>query len=210
MTETCMACGKVIRDDQMGIRAPVPHYQWVEGGSTHTLCACHIAKVSWAALRRSSEREMPTDSSRFTAPLPAEYRPALPVVARANPRIVQCVRYIERRRPSILRWIAYCGGLATVITKSRDVQAIRIIFDGWRAEGFVDALPGSWIVRGVKGEFYCVEDSLFSALYDPASQLDLPSVADVSYLLSSERKNGVSTPDPHLGDDPLHFVEPRD
>ena len=35
-------------------------------------------------------------------------------------------------------------------------------------EGTMTAVPGSWIVRGIEGEEYPVQDSIFRATYEPA------------------------------------------
>ena len=35
-------------------------------------------------------------------------------------------------------------------------------------EGVMKALPGDWIIRGVKGEFYPCKPDIFAATYDPA------------------------------------------
>jgi hypothetical protein len=35
-------------------------------------------------------------------------------------------------------------------------------------EGSMKLLPGSWLVRGVKGEFYPVRHDIFEATYEPA------------------------------------------
>ena len=36
-------------------------------------------------------------------------------------------------------------------------------------EGKMDASPGDWIIKGVKGEFYPCKDEIFRATYDPAN-----------------------------------------
>lgn len=35
-------------------------------------------------------------------------------------------------------------------------------------EGVMEASPGDWIIRGVKGEFYPCKPEIFDATYDPA------------------------------------------
>jgi hypothetical protein len=35
-------------------------------------------------------------------------------------------------------------------------------------EGAMDAQPGDWIIRGVKGEFYPCKPDIFEASYEPA------------------------------------------
>lgn len=35
-------------------------------------------------------------------------------------------------------------------------------------EGEMEAMPGDWIIRGVKGEFYPCKPDIFAATYEPA------------------------------------------
>ena len=35
-------------------------------------------------------------------------------------------------------------------------------------EGIMTALPGDWIIKGVKGEFYPCKPDIFEATYEPA------------------------------------------
>jgi hypothetical protein len=37
----------------------------------------------------------------------------------------------------------------------------------WTLEGVMVAQPGSWIIRGVKGEIYPCRDDIFNATYEP-------------------------------------------
>lgn len=43
-------------------------------------------------------------------------------------------------------------------------------------EGKMDASPGDWIIKGVKGEFYPCKPDIFAATYDPANQPTAPVV----------------------------------
>lgn len=36
-------------------------------------------------------------------------------------------------------------------------------------EGVMEAYPGDWIIRGVKGEFYPCKPDIFEATYEPVS-----------------------------------------
>lgn len=36
------------------------------------------------------------------------------------------------------------------------------------AEGVMIAMPGDWIVRGIKGEVYPIKDDIFRMTYEPA------------------------------------------
>jgi hypothetical protein len=35
-------------------------------------------------------------------------------------------------------------------------------------EGIMTAMPGDWIIRGIKGEFYPCKPDIFAASYEPA------------------------------------------
>ncbi len=35
-------------------------------------------------------------------------------------------------------------------------------------EGTMEAVPGDWIIKGVKGEFYPCKPDIFAATYEPA------------------------------------------
>lgn len=36
-------------------------------------------------------------------------------------------------------------------------------------EGTMEAMPGDWIIRGVKGEFYPCKPDIFTATYEPVA-----------------------------------------
>lgn len=46
------------------------------------------------------------------------------------------------------------------------VKANRDIFKVFTLEGVMDATPGDWIIRGVKGEYYPCKPDIFSATYE--------------------------------------------
>jgi hypothetical protein len=37
-------------------------------------------------------------------------------------------------------------------------------------EGIMEASPGDWVIRGVKGELYPCKPDIFEATYDPVNQ----------------------------------------
>jgi hypothetical protein len=39
----------------------------------------------------------------------------------------------------------------------------------WTLEGLMEAKPGDWIIRGVKGELYACKPDIFAATYEPWS-----------------------------------------
>lgn len=44
------------------------------------------------------------------------------------------------------------------------------IFKIFTLEGVMEASPGDWIIRGVKGEHYPCKPDIFEATYDPAPE----------------------------------------
>lgn len=52
-------------------------------------------------------------------------------------------------------------------TYDKYVQDDRGAFKIFTLEGVMEALPGDWIIRGVKGEFYPCKTDIFEATYDP-------------------------------------------
>lgn len=44
------------------------------------------------------------------------------------------------------------------------------------------ALPGDWIIKGVKGEFYPCTSDIFEATYEPADNLPPPAFSDAPKL----------------------------
>ena len=71
-------------------------------------------------------------------------------------------------------------------------------------EGKMDASPGDWIIKGVKGEFYPCKPDIFAATYDPANQPTAPVVPAEGLVaamreaidLLTERKQGSSARSP--------------
>lgn len=48
-------------------------------------------------------------------------------------------------------------------------------------EGTMEAQPGDWIIRGVKGELYPCKPDIFAATYEPASQKPAPGAAHAGH-----------------------------
>lgn len=49
------------------------------------------------------------------------------------------------------------------------VRADRGVFKIITLEGTMEAMPGDWIIKGVKGEFYPCKPDIFAATYEPAA-----------------------------------------
>lgn len=48
------------------------------------------------------------------------------------------------------------------------VKTDRNVFKIFTLEGVMEAMPGDWIIKGVKGEFYPCKPDIFEATYDLA------------------------------------------
>ena len=57
-------------------------------------------------------------------------------------------------------------GSARLVKFGNDGNAIALVIE--TLEGDMTAIPGDWIIRGVKGEFYPCKPDIFAATYDPA------------------------------------------
>ena len=57
----------------------------------------------------------------------------------------------------------WCGGTVIPSSERSDATFSIAIFT---LEGTMVADPGDWVIRGVKGEFYPIEDSIFRETYD--------------------------------------------
>jgi hypothetical protein len=58
-------------------------------------------------------------------------------------------------------------------------------------EGTMEAQPGDWIIRGVKGEFYPCKPDIFEATYEPAEDSVLP----IGHAASSSPEQSVGALD---------------
>ena len=66
---------------------------------------------------------------------------------------------------AIVRW---CGGRA--VGPDDGYENALLVID--TLEGTLEAGPGDWIIRGVKGEFYPCKPDIFDATYVPVQQED--------------------------------------
>ena len=81
---------------------------------------------------------------------------------RKKPVVVEAVQW--SRNVDEMR--AFCGDVALFeFSESGPHLSIRTL------EGTMDANPGDWIIRGVKGELYPCKPDIFAATYMDAEQL---------------------------------------
>lgn len=86
-----------------------------------------------------------------------------------------------RKKPVVIEAIQYTGEPMAVLSfategefndterfgfkPSPDVQERRLMIT--TLEGVMEAKPGDWITRGVKGEYYPCKPDIFAATYEP-------------------------------------------
>ena len=78
-------------------------------------------------------------------------------IFRKKPVVIEAVRWTGKNWKSVDKFITVrhelfeCGGIIEIPT----------------LEGNMSALPGDWIIKGVKGEFYPCKPDIFDATYEP-------------------------------------------
>lgn len=60
------------------------------------------------------------------------------------------------------------GAITLSNSGARDYEVLLI----HTLEGDMEAMPGDWIIRGVKGELYPCKPDIFEATYDPAGETE--------------------------------------
>lgn len=77
---------------------------------------------------------------------------------RKKPVVIDAVQWNGVWEPPVSTFVK--TGCATT-GKNNDELSIETL------EGWIRALPGDWIIRGIKGEFYPCKPDIFAATYEP-------------------------------------------
>ena len=92
---------------------------------------------------------------------------------RKKPVVIEAMQYdgSSVTATPIIAWALGEGGSVTYYCEDgescrRDSHVLRVA----TLKGAVTALPGDWIIRGVKGEFYPCKPDIFAATYEAADQ----------------------------------------
>lgn len=119
--------------------------------------------------------------------------------------MLECQKY--RKKPVVIEAIRYSGdNLAEVLAftgkhprfdewfssfdeYAAHVASDRQLFKILTLEGTMEASPGDWIIKGVKGEFYPCKPDIFEATYDPPLSTVTP--AEVGGLVEKLRQCAV-------------------
>lgn len=78
---------------------------------------------------------------------------------RKKPIVIDAVQHKASEQPCCFAQDVIDGRMRYVEDGSVLIQTL---------EGVMQAQPGDWIVRGVKGELYPVKPDIFAATYEPA------------------------------------------
>lgn len=109
---------------------------------------------------------------------------------RKKPVVIEAVRYtgdnlaevlaFTGKHPLFDEWFSSFDEYAAHVASDRQVFKILTL------EGTMEASPGDWIIKGVKGEFYPCKPDIFEATYEPALSTVTP--AEVSDLVDRLRE----------------------
>lgn len=81
---------------------------------------------------------------------------------RMKPVIKEAIRLTEDNAQEIWDWAQENGGSVVIEWGGAALTSMRI----QTHMGDMEAHPGDWVVRGLEGEFYPVQDSKFQATYE--------------------------------------------
>jgi hypothetical protein len=82
---------------------------------------------------------------------------------RKKPVVIEAVQFGGDNFDAVRKFLAPIRGKFSVNTINR-----RFFID--TLEGTMEAEPGDWIIRGIKGEFYPCKPDIFEATYEPVAE----------------------------------------
>lgn len=98
---------------------------------------------------------------------------------RKKPVVIEAVQYTGDNLREVLDFTGkhprFDEWFSSFEDYQRHVAADRQAFKIITLEGTMEALPGDWIIRGVKGEFYPCKPDIFVATYEPALSTVTPA-----------------------------------
>ncbi len=83
---------------------------------------------------------------------------------RKKPVVIQAFQLPQRHDGSFAKWCKEVGFINWRIHGYGNAESLVIL----TLEGEMQASPGDWIIKGVKGEFYPCKPDIFAATYEPA------------------------------------------
>lgn len=82
---------------------------------------------------------------------------------RKKPVVIEAIQFPEGFPLTVLSFVNDNGGQSYWPNADDGHVTIRTL------EGDMIAMPGDWIIKGVKGEFYPCKPDIFEATYEPVS-----------------------------------------
>ncbi len=81
---------------------------------------------------------------------------------RKKPVVIEAVQFNGDNHDTIIRWIGDgpMFGKGAAIDRASNLLIATL-------EGPLRAVPGDWIIKGVKGEFYPIKEHIFRETYEP-------------------------------------------
>lgn len=81
-----------------------------------------------------------------------------------------------RKKPVVIEAVQWTGDILdaeTIVEFAANAAQPTVGFQGdklviYTLEGVMEASPGDWIIRGVKGEMYPCKPDIFAATYEPS------------------------------------------
>lgn len=90
---------------------------------------------------------------------------------RKKPVVIEAVKYTGDNLAQVLAFTGKHPRFAEFFPSfgayAAHVAADRQVFKVFTLEGVMEASPGDWIIKGVKGEFYPCKPDIFAATYEP-------------------------------------------
>jgi len=74
-----------------------------------------------------------------------------------------------RKKPVVIEAVKWTGSNTKEINQfamPHGVHGSKVVIQ--TLEGLMEGIPGDWIIKGVKGEFYPCKPDIFEATYEPA------------------------------------------
>lgn len=95
---------------------------------------------------------------------------------RKKPVVIQAMQWTGENLAEVLAFTgkhpSWDKHFASFDAYQAHVQADRNAFKIITLEGTMEATPGDWIIKGVKGEFYPCKPDIFAATYEPCARVE--------------------------------------
>ena len=113
---------------------------------------------------------------------------------RKKPVVIEAIQWTGENLKDVLDFTGkhpdFCLWFGSFEQYEAHVRQDRQVFKIKTLEGTMEATPGDWIIKGVKGEFYQCKPDIFAATYEPADARRATPDAD-DLRAENERLRGV-------------------